>query len=70
VFYTDGITDSANARQELFGEEQLKTAIATNPRATAQAMLDTIMDAVDAFVGDTPQADDMTLFIVKRLKSD
>lgn len=68
VFYTDGITEAINAQAELFGEARLKATIAANPQAAPQQMLDAIMNAVDAFVGDTPQVDDMTLLIIKRLK--
>ncbi len=68
VFYTDGITEAFNADSRMFGKEQLWTVIEENPKASAQKILDTIMETVNTFAGDTPQADDMTLFVVKRQK--
>ena len=66
VFYTDGITEATNAASDMFGEERLQAAIVANSNASAQETLDTILTAVDHFVSDTPPADDMTLFVIKR----
>jgi sigma-B regulation protein RsbU (phosphoserine phosphatase) len=67
IFYTDGVTEAMNAEGELFGEEKLQAAVMTAaPEASAQRVLEAVMDAVNAFTGDTPQSDDFTLLVVKR----
>jgi sigma-B regulation protein RsbU (phosphoserine phosphatase) len=67
IFYTDGVTEAMNAEDELFGEERLRAAVAAAaPEASAQQVLEAVVDAVNAFTGDTPQSDDLTLFVVQR----
>jgi serine phosphatase RsbU (regulator of sigma subunit)/PAS domain-containing protein len=67
TFYTDGVTEAMNAEDELFGEERLRAAVATAaPEASAQQVLEAVIDAVNAFTGDTPQSDDFTLLVFKR----
>lgn len=66
VFYTDGVTEAMNAQLELFGEERLRRVIAAHKTASAQQMLDAIVNEIAKFTGDTPQADDVTIFVIKR----
>jgi len=66
VFYTDGVTEAINANHHMFGEERLRAALAAHASASAQEILEAIVEAVYTFTGDTPQSDDMTLLIVKR----
>lgn len=67
VFYTDGITEAMNKNEALFGETRLRQVIAAHPQAGAQQLLDAILGAIEEFTGSTPQSDDMTVLIVKRL---
>jgi sigma-B regulation protein RsbU (phosphoserine phosphatase) len=66
IFYTDGITEARNAEGELFGQVRLQDTVAANPKASAGQMVQAIFEAVQSFAGDTPPADDFTLFVVKR----
>jgi serine phosphatase RsbU (regulator of sigma subunit) len=66
VFYTDGVTEARGADGQMFDEERLLAAVASNPEASAQQVLQAIVEAVEAFVGDIPQSDDLTLFVIKR----
>jgi serine phosphatase RsbU (regulator of sigma subunit) len=66
VFYTDGVTEARNADGQLFDEERLRAAVASNPEASAQQVLQAVVAAVGAFVGDSPQSDDLTLFVIRR----
>jgi serine phosphatase RsbU (regulator of sigma subunit) len=66
VFYTDGVTQARNANDELFGEERLSAAVKTNAAHSAQLILEAIVTSIEKFQGDTPQSDDLTLFVVKR----
>ncbi|MFA4824090.1 MAG: SpoIIE family protein phosphatase [Methanoregula sp.] len=65
VMYTDGITESINAREEMFGEERLYTIIKKSARLPAREILADILEAVQQFTGDVPQFDDITLMVIK-----
>ncbi|MDD1686312.1 SpoIIE family protein phosphatase [Methanoregula sp.] len=65
VMYTDGVTESINAQEELFGEERLNEVIRKNARCPAQEILDAILLAVNEYTGDLPQFDDITLLVIK-----
>ncbi len=58
--YTDGITEAQNASQEEFGEARLDQTLASLGRAAAGDVVTAVVDAVQAFAGDTPQSDDIT----------
>jgi len=65
IVYSDGITEAMNASEEFFGDERLRTVVSTaRPLAAAQAGAN-ILAAVDAFVGDAPVHDDMSVVILK-----
>lgn len=66
VFYTDGITEAMNSKNELFGEERLRAAVRSRAGATTDQILEAIVAAVHIFVGSAPQADDYTIVVVKR----
>jgi sigma-B regulation protein RsbU (phosphoserine phosphatase) len=66
IFYTDGVTESTNEQEQLFGESRLRAAIAARLGDGAQQVLEAIVQATTDFIGDMPQWDDLTLFVVKR----
>lgn len=66
ILYTDGVTEAINQAEELFGEERLIKTIEAKAQVSAQEIQEAIVEKVQEFIGDTPQADDLTLFIVKR----
>ncbi|MGQ0666085.1 MAG: SpoIIE family protein phosphatase [Nitrospiraceae bacterium] len=64
-FYTDGVTEADNVRRELFGNDRLKMVL---DRSTGGSVVDRIrdvMEAVKAFAGDAPQADDITMLALR-----
>lgn len=65
VFCTDGIYDAMNAAGEEFGVERVVDLVRTTRTAPAAAIVDAIVDAVRAFEGEAPQADDLTVVAVK-----
>jgi len=65
VFYTDGVTEAMNNRQEVFGEQRLKEIIEQCSRLTPREIEQRIIEAVKEFSGDAPQHDDFTMVIVK-----
>ncbi len=65
VMYTDGITESINAREEMFGEERLYSVLRNNASRSSREILGEILAAVKTFTGDEPQFDDITLMVIK-----
>lgn len=69
VLYTDGIPEAWKDDKENFGMDRLKEAIKNHSRGkSAQQIHDAILKEVRDFMGDAPQADDITLLVVKRTK--
>lgn len=66
VLYTDGVTEAQNANGELFEIERLLDAARSCREHTALAVQDAILAAVDRFVGDAAQSDDLTLMTLVR----
>lgn len=65
VFYTDGLTEAENIRQEPYGEDRLLDVVRTNADRPAAAILSAITDSVLAFMDVAPPFDDMTLVVVR-----
>jgi sigma-B regulation protein RsbU (phosphoserine phosphatase) len=59
--YTDGVPEATNARDVLFGNERMLAALNLNPAASPEELLHNVRAAIDAFVGDAPQFDDITM---------
>ncbi|MCW4024496.1 MAG: SpoIIE family protein phosphatase [Candidatus Bathyarchaeota archaeon] len=65
VMFTDGVTESINSKQEMFEEKRLIEIIRENAHLSAQMILEKILSSVQAFAGDMPQFDDITLLVIK-----
>ena len=87
LLYTDGVSEAANAAEELYGEERLLETLAridasggegvpvgsdvqapdvaaaasAAAASSAQAAVNSLVASVDAFAGEAPQADDITM---------
>ena len=59
--YTDGVPEATNAHDELFGPERTVAALNRDPNANPETLLRTVREEIDAFVGDAPQFDDITM---------
>jgi len=59
--YTDGVTEATDANNELYGEERLLTVLNSRKWDDMQALLTAVKADIDAFVGDAPQFDDITM---------
>jgi PAS domain S-box-containing protein len=66
VFYTDGLTEAMDVHGNQFGVERLSAALTAAASASAENILAAIKAAWRGFVGDAPEADDMTILVVKR----
>jgi sigma-B regulation protein RsbU (phosphoserine phosphatase) len=61
--YTDGVTEATNAEEELFGEDRLVETLNRNSEVRTAEILPVVKTAIDEFVGDAPQFDDITMMI-------
>ena len=59
--YTDGIPEARNAQNEMFSEERLAAVLNRKPEAGPEELLPLVRKAVDDFVQDVPQFDDLTM---------
>ena len=64
---SDGIYEYANPDGEQFGEERVADVIAANLHLSMAELSANLVMAVKEFGGDAPQADDITLGMVRRL---
>ena len=66
LIFSDGIIESQNERGEEFGYERLKTQLASAQSASADAILFSVLGAVQDFASIRPLTDDMTLAVIRR----
>lgn len=60
-FYTDGVTESQNAAEEMFGGERLQQVLSGASDLTLAATLSRMEDALKAHGGGAAQADDVSV---------
>ena len=65
IIFTDGLVEAVNDRDEEYAEQRLLNVLGAAGNATPDQLLSRIMVDVDAFVGTTPQHDDITCVVVK-----
>ena len=59
--YTDGVPEATNTKGELFGTERMLAALNGNTGADSEELLRNVRKAVDGFVKDAEQFDDLTM---------
>ncbi len=67
VFYTDGVTEAFNAREEEYEMERLLRIIQEHQGLSAHELLEKIQTDVKKHVGKAPQSDDITCAVMKVL---
>jgi serine phosphatase RsbU (regulator of sigma subunit) len=67
VLVTDGFLEWANAHDEDFGEERLKELVRAHRNKPAATIISELYSSVVKFAGGTPQLDDLTALVVKRI---
>ncbi|HBI51698.1 MAG TPA: hypothetical protein DDX72_02835 [Ruminococcaceae bacterium] len=63
--YTDGAAEAANAGNELFGTGRMLETLNSDPDALPETLLKNMTEAINRFVGDAPQFDDLTMLCIK-----
>jgi sigma-B regulation protein RsbU (phosphoserine phosphatase) len=64
--FSDGILEARNYADEEFGYDHLEAQLRRLPKGSADAVLFSLLGAVQDFAGSCPQADDMSLVVVRR----
>ena len=59
--YTDGVPEATDTNNELFGADRMLEALNSDPDASPRQLLRTVKNAIDSFVGEAPQFDDITM---------
>ena len=62
--YSDGLAEANNSEEKLFGIDRTIAALNEVPDADAEETLNAVRRAVDTFVGDAPQFDDLTMMCI------
>jgi sigma-B regulation protein RsbU (phosphoserine phosphatase) len=63
--YSDGVTEAMNSRHELFSEERLEAELDRLKGLPVADIIAAIMEKIHEFSEDEPQADDITLLIIR-----
>ena len=61
LFYTDGVTEAQNIRDEFYEDERLEELLKQNEFETASDMTNTVFRSVLRFIGRADQFDDITI---------
>ena len=63
--YTDGVTEAADVHCELFEEERLVQALMELKDKNLKAIIEGVLERIEDFAGNAPQADDITMMVVR-----
>ena len=63
--YTDGVPEATSAEKELFGTDRMLEALNAAPDASPKTLMENVRAAVDAFVKDAEQFDDLTMLCLE-----
>jgi sigma-B regulation protein RsbU (phosphoserine phosphatase) len=65
VFFSDGIVDASNARDEQFGRSRVEHVITKHAGGNAREIADAIFNAADEFSAGSEVFDDQTVVVLK-----
>jgi sigma-B regulation protein RsbU (phosphoserine phosphatase) len=63
--YSDGVTEAMDAQETLYSDERLLEHLSEMGTGSAKQVLDSVMQSVLSFAGSAPQADDITMMMVR-----
>ena len=63
--YTDGVTEAANSKMELFGTDRMLDALNEKSDASPEELLLHVVYGIDRFVQEAPQFDDITMLCLR-----
>jgi sigma-B regulation protein RsbU (phosphoserine phosphatase) len=66
AFFSDGVTEAWNAAEEEFGEDRVIEELRAAGGVAADLAVSRVVAAIDAFAGQAPQHDDITMMLLDR----
>lgn len=63
--YTDGVTETIDADNDLYGEGRLKEVLQQTAAGATETVCRQVKKAVDTFAGDVPRFDDITMLALR-----
>lgn len=63
--YTDGVAEATDSQNQLYGTDRMLAALNRQKGAGCEALLRGLRTDIDAFVGDAPQFDDITMLALE-----
>ena len=63
--YTDGVPEATDAENRMFGIDRMLETLNKDPNATPEQVLNNIQQAVNDFVKEAEQFDDLTMLCVE-----
>jgi sigma-B regulation protein RsbU (phosphoserine phosphatase) len=70
VFYTDGLVEVLNSRQEMYGYERLQAFLAKLPAVDAETVSSRLLAEYDRWLAGAEPDDDLTIVVLRRLAGD
>lgn len=67
VCFSDGVTEAMNTDGEPYGDDRFVEVLRTLVHADASDIISSVVQSIDDYAGSAPQADDITLLVVKRI---
>lgn len=68
--YTDGVAEATDASDTLFGTDRMLESLNLHKEASPEELLPQVKNDIDAFVGEAPQFDDITMLCLRFGKSE
>jgi len=65
LVYSDGAPEATNASDELFGTDRMLEAMNKYPEDHPKEVIEHLTEAINEFVGDAPQFDDLTMLCIR-----
>lgn len=67
VCFSDGVTEAMNTAGEPYGDERFMEFLQQHATKDTDNLVSLIVESIDAYAGQAPQADDITLLLAKRI---
>lgn len=69
LFYTDGLTEARNAEGEEYGSSRIRSLMDIYGSLESKSIVKKIQTSLEAFIGNTRTADDITFSVIRKEKS-
>jgi len=66
LLYTDGITEAQNESEVFYGNDRLIKTLKKGFDTSAETLRNAILEDIQAFTGDAPRLDDITMIVIAR----